>query len=389
MRWAAAALALIACAVALLVWAPWSDEDEPAPSVEGLAAPFAGGDRAANMTLSGSDAWVLVRWVARASGTLAALHLRIQADGSRCRRSGRTGYGKGSGGTWRVTTHPVRPDGLPDTGQELSSYEFRPCRAPAEVVDVRAGVVRVPMRLPLREGDERVTIVRNTDPVPSENFTSTNFLHVDRGVLGANGRNERSPDAEDALYGLDPRELVGYSGEGGRGRSWMVPGGQYGEPRGRNFLPTYVQEYADGRVAGQPYYYAGEPSAAERTMSYAPARARWVVRGLGAYAPVSGSGTLTLAVDGRERGRAHVSGRGMLRAAIDPVTVEPGRRVSVTARGLTVADVIADTAWGRLLAMHTAASPWRLEGQADFSRAAPVYPLPAPPAAIPVRPDGG
>jgi hypothetical protein len=387
-RWAAAALALVACAIALLVWAPWSgDDEESEPSAAGLPAPFAGGDSAANMTLSGSDAWVLVRWVARASGTLAALHLRIQADGSRCRPSGKTGYGKGSGGTWRVTTHPVRPDGLPDTDQDLSAYEFRPCDGPRPVVDVRAGVVRVPMRLRLRAGDERATIVRNTDPVPSENFTSTNFLHVEGGVLGANGRNERERAAPDALYGLDPRELVGYSGEGGR--SWMIPGGQYGEPAGRNFLPTYVQEYADGRVAGQPYYYTGEPTVGERTMTFAPARAGWTVRGLGAYTRQRASGTLTLTVDGRRRARAAVSGAGMLRAGIEPVEVKPGQRVSVTARGLPLADVVADTAWGRLLGMHTGAGPWRLEGQPDFSRAAPVYPLPAPPAAAVVRPEAG
>lgn len=213
MRWAAAALALIACAVALLVWAPWSgDDDEPELPVEGLPAPFAAGDSAANMTLSGSDAWVLVRWVARASGTLAALHLRIQADGSRCRQSGKTGYGMGGGGRWRVTTHSVRPDGLPDTDEELSAYEFQPCSAPRSVVDLLAGVVR------------------------------------------------------------------------------------------------------------------------------------------------------------------------------EPVDVKAGQRVSVSARDLTLAEVAADTAWGRLLGMHTPAAPWRVEGESDFSRAAPVYPLPAPPAAIAVKP---
>ena len=384
-RVAAAIAACAVVAVAAIVWAPWSD-DAPEGSVEGLPAPFAAGDSAANMTLSGSDAWVLVRWVARASGTLAALHLRIQADGSRCRQSGRTGYGEGDGGSWLVTTHRVRADGAPDTRRALSRYSFRPCDGPASVVDVRQGVVRVPMRLALRAGEERATVIRNTHPVPSENFTSTNFLHSEAGVLGANGRNERSAGAKDALYGLDPRELVGYSKEGGR--SWSLPGGQYGRAGGRNFLPTYVQEFDDGRVAGQPYYYAAEPSSAERTMRFAPARARWVVRGLGAYAARPGSGTLALRVDGRERARAEVSGAGMLRAAVDPVTVDPGDVVSVTARGLALRDVAADTAWGRLLAMHTEAASWRIEGGADFSRATPVYPLPAPPVSIPVRPEG-
>jgi hypothetical protein len=374
-------------AVAVAVWAPWDDEEEARVDVEALPAPFAAGNSAANMTLSGSDAWVLVRWVARASGTLAALHLRIQADGARCRRSGRTGYGRGSGGSWRVSTHPVRPDGLPDTRRELAAYEFRPCAAPRAVVDVRQGIARVPMRLALRAGDERATIIRNTDPVPSENFTSTNFLHLDDGVRGANGRNERSARAGDAFYGLDPRELVGYSSEGGR--SWTVPGGQYGERGGRDFLPTYVQEFSDGRVAGQPYYYASAAARGDRTMRFAPARRRWVVRGLGAYTPERGTGTLALTVNGRPRARATVSGRGLLRTAIAPVTVEAGQVVRVTASGLTLQDVVADTAWGRLVGLHTASAPWRLEGQQDFSRAAPVYPLPAPPAADAAAPAAG
>lgn len=386
-RLAGAAVAACAVAAAVAVWAPWEDSGEPAPPIESLPAPFAAGDSAGNMALSGSDAWVLLRWVARAPGQLAALHLRIQADGSRCRRSGRTGYGRGSGGSWLVTTHLVRPDGLPDTRRALSRYEFRPCSGAAGVADVRQGVVRVPMRLALRAGDERATIVRNTDPVPSQNFTSANFLFAEGGVLGANGRNERSARAGDALYGLDPREVVGYSSEGGR--SWAIPGGQYGKPAGRNFIPTYLQEFADGRVAGQPYYYAADAPGTERTMEFAPARTRWTVRGLGAYAAEQTSGVLTLRVGGDERARARVEGAGMLRAAIDPVGVEPGQRVSVSSSGLVLRDLVADTAWGRLVGLHTAAAPWRIAGEDAFSRAAPVYPLPAPPSAPARLPSGG
>jgi hypothetical protein len=345
----------------------------------------AAGDSAANMTLSGSGVRVVLRWVARATGTLSALHLRIQADGSTCRRSGRTGYGAGDGGSWLATTHPVLPGGAPDTTRTLAEHALRPCRGPASVVDVRQGVVRLPMRLPVRRGEERATVVRNPDPMPSENFTSTNFLFTEAGLRGANARNERSSAARDSLYGLDPRELVGYSSDGGR--TWALPGGQYGRPGGRNFLPTYVQEFADGRVAGQPYYYAPEPARTDRTMVFAPARSRWVVRALGAYTGHSGTGELVLTVDGRERGRVRVSGRGMLRAAIDPVRVERGETVRVRATGLSLRDIAADTVWGRLLGMHTPASPWRVEGERDFSHAVPVYPLPAPPTAVAVRPD--
>lgn len=375
-----AAIAVVVAVGALAILLVATRGHQTPRSAAGLRAPFAAGDRAGNMTLSGSDAWVLVRWVARLTGDLAALHLRLQADGSDCRHSGKTGYGRGSGGAWLVTTHRVRPDGRPDIGPALTRYELRPCATRLAVADPRQGVVRVPMALRVREGEELATVIRNTDPMPSENFTSVNFLYSDHGVLGANGRNERSATAGDAFYGLDPRELVGYSDDGGR--TWALPGGQYGRPSKRNFLPAYIQEYADGRVTGQPYYYARPPSRADRTMAFAPLPRRWVIRGLGAYTPRRSAGALVLRVDGHERAHAKVSGLGMLRVGIDPVTVDPGQRVSVSATGLTLADLAADTTWGRLLGMHTPSSPWRIEGESNFSQAAPIYPLPRP--AVPV-----
>src|SRR5918997_1523232 len=86
-----------------------------------LSAPVAAGSSAANIQLSGANKRVVMRWVARSTGTMRALHLRIQADGSTCRLSGKTGYGLGNGGTWKVTTHPVLADGRPDTTRTLTS----------------------------------------------------------------------------------------------------------------------------------------------------------------------------------------------------------------------------------------------------------------------------
>jgi hypothetical protein len=77
-----------------------------------------------------------------------------------------------------------------------------------------------------------------------------------------------------------------------------------------------------------------------------------------------------------------LTGRGVLRAPIDPVRVDPGRTVRVTARGLSLRDLAADTAWGRLTGMHTPASRWRIEGPSNFSHAAPIYPLPGPPETV-------
>ena len=237
------------------------------------------------------------------------------------------------------------------------------------------GVVRLAMGIAVRKGVEYATIVRNGDGDPARNYSSTNFLWTSTGIIGANGRNERSRSAPDAYYGLDPRELVGYSEDGGK--SWALPGGQYGRQGRRNFLPTYVQEYADGLVSGQPYYYAAAASDAERTMVFRNIRRPWVVRELGAFTLRHGAGTLTLTVDGERRAQVGVSGAGMLRAAIAPVTVRPGQTASVTATGLTLQNVVADGAWGRLLGMYQPAMPWQIAGGRDATAAAPVYALPA------------
>lgn len=364
-----------AALAAVVVAAGAASASASGPTGVALPAPVAAGTSAANVALNGAGRWVVVRWVAREAGTLAALHLRIQADGASCRITGRTGYGLGNGGSWVVTTHPVLADGKPDLAHTLARQVVRPCSGPRSVVDVRQGVVRLAMRLPLAAGQELATVIRNGARAPARNFTSLNFLYTAGGLVGANGRNARSPAAQDAYYGLDPRELVGYSRDGGR--SWSLPGGPYGQPGGRDFLPTYVQEYADGTIEGQPYYYATAPSSAPLTMRFTGVVRPWTVRALGAVLARPGSGSLTLAVDGKVSARAVVAGTRVVRASIPPIVVRPGQRVDVTARGLTIQDIAADTAWARLMGMNLPSAPWRIVGDPNVSHAAPVYPLPA------------
>ena len=365
-------LTAVACSATNLITA----SGHRPPGREHLPAPIAGGSSAGNMALNGRSKWVLVRWVARASGRLWRLQLRIQADGSSCRRDGGTGYGGGNGGTWRATTHPVLPNGRPDMAHTLASTKFHPCSSKRSLVNVRQGVVRLPLHLTVGRGQEYATVIRNRARHARRNFTSINFLYSSDGILGANGRNERSPNAPDAYYGLDPRELVGYSLNGGR--RWRLPGGQYGHPHGRNFLPTYVQQYRNGPVAGQPYYYTSGTSQSSRTMVFQNVRQDWQIRALGAFATGRATGTITLLVDGTPRATVPVSGTGILRAGIAPLVVRPGQTVKVTATGLAINDVAADSAWATLLGMGRSDAPYYLEGGRP-DEAAPVYPLPACP----------
>ena len=85
----------------------------------------------------------------------------------------------------------------------------------------------------------------------------------------------------------------------------------------------------------------------------------------------------SLSVDGVLRARVPAYGAGMLRAAIPPTTVLPGQSVAVTSRGLAIAEIVADGAWGRLMGLTRSTAPWRLQGQRDLTSAVPIYPLPA------------
>jgi hypothetical protein len=224
------------------------------------------------------------------------------------------------------------------------------------------------------KGQELATVVSNLDPNPVANYFSINFLYNKNGLVGANSRNERNPAALDTYYGLDPRELVGYSTTAGA--TWSLPGGPYGVNGGKAFVPTYIAEYADGSHSGQPYYYSVAVSGTQ-TMVYPNVPVPWTITELGAYTSGPGTGTVSLIVDGVVKATATLDGSGMLRASILPVLVAPGSTVKVsttlTAGGLNLRRLQADTVWSTIMGLGPNTS-YYLEG--DPTRAVPLYALP-------------
>jgi len=324
-----------------------------------VAPPFAAGDDAANIALRRSVDRVLLRWVARRSGTLRALDLRVKFSAP--------GYGGGSSGILRATTHPVRPDGRPRISTVLAQQELVP------VESASGGSIALPMRLGVEEGQEFATIIQNAAPDPHDDYFSANFLFARRGLVGANARNERRTEARDARYGLDPRELVGFSRDGGA--SWSLPGGPYGPNGGRAFIPTYVQEFSSGVAEGQVYYW-GRPVSGTVTMIYQSRSRPWTITRIGASS-TGGSGRVVLTIDDVARATATLSGTGFVSAKIDPVVVPPGSTVELTttsgAGGLLLRQLFADAAWARLAHLGTG-SRWYLEQGPET--AVPLYPLP-------------
>ncbi len=317
----------------------------------------------------------LLRFVARHTGVLSSLSLQFIASPgspSNC-PTGPTGYGGGTSGIALISTYGVNADGTPNTAQLLSRTQLVPCQA------ATGGSVDVPLGLAVTKGQELATVIQNVDSDPVTNFFSVNQLYDPLGLAGANGRNERSATATDAYYGLDPRELVGSSVDGGA--TWRLP-----EP---HLVPTYVQAYADGYRDGQPYLYGTCPCpgaiSGTATMVFPHVPVDWTITSVGAYTLAPGSSRVDLLVNDQVVASATLSGTGMLRAAIAPVTAPAGSTVKVRATagggGLALTRVDADTTW-KLGPVLTLGTGWRWyyeEGQgggASTAAAIGLYPLP-------------
>ena len=346
-------------------------------------APFAAGSSAGNIQL-GPDACadddcvlrkrVMVRWVARHTGRLDTLYLEFKSNVSppvNCVAS-ENGYGGGTSGTALVRTFVVRASGTPDFSRKITETTLNPCKAATD------GSVPIPMGFRTTRGQEFATVVSNVDPEPLSNYFSLNTLYDDDGIHGANGRNTRSRKARDVYYGLDPREVVVISRTGGQ--TWQFDDIHH--------LPTYVQRYSDGFRAGQPYLYPTCPCPGAvngRATMVFPRVPRWTIRELGAYTISSSSADVDLLVDDKVVRSARLSGKGMLRAAIEPITVKRGATVKVRARtghsGLAVQRIDADTPWkhGPVLTLGRHGRFYYLEqqgGGAAAQSAITLYPLP-------------
>ncbi len=338
---------------------------EAAMAKRPLPTPHAAGNATVTLAHDATEKWVGIRWVARHTGVLAKLRLRVRVSGSvGCPYDGATGVAAGSTGKLLASTHRVRADGKPDMGAARATEELQPCgREVKEQLELN-------LNFPVERGEEYITLVRNTDPKPAENYFSLQFLGVEGGLQGANGRNERSPAAVDAYYGLDPRELVGFSND--NGATWALPGG----PGSALPLPTYLQQFSDGFIDGQPYSVA-EPMDGPVTMLYPSVPVPWRIEALGAFSNTLGTASLELWVDGEKKGAASVRGKNLMRVGLTPVDVRQGATVKVKAlagrSGLGLWRLRAQEPWDTLVQLGDG---YRFSLEGDELATATVFPLP-------------
>jgi len=229
----------------------------------------------------------------------------------------------------------------------------------------------------VKRGREYATLVRNGDAHAARNFSSLNFLYARGGLAGPNAANHRGAVAARSFYGLDPREVIGYSRNAGR--TWQIPGGPYGVHGGAAFIPTFLEVFADGHAAGQPFY-SSAPLIGPISMSFRAARTG-TLNGIGAYTSGPGAAPVVVEVNGAPSGAAELRGAGFIRADIAPVPVRAGDTItlSTTAGGdaLALRRNYAGALETKLAGLGIGGMPFMTS---DPQSVTPIYPL-APRAA--------
>jgi hypothetical protein len=270
--------------------------------------------------------------------------------------TGRIDYGHGNGGRLRARLVPMKADGTPDLGTVVAEETFYPVERYKETqaefaIGDRAGMVYARFGgVALRGGTPYWVIYQNVDPNPRMNYISYNSPVVKDSESGPNGRNNLDPNMPGAILGLDPREVVGWTWDGGAtwkfgrevgGGGTFIAGDYVGSPTTDDGtrVPWYAwQETGSTRLrSNQPYMSYPDGSGPSRyTLRVMNSPARTVLTEAGGYAPAGHEvGVVTVRnVRTGETGRTTWLRTGIRRGALDhAVTVETGDTYEVTNSG--------------------------------------------------------
>jgi hypothetical protein len=313
--------------------------------------------------------------------------------------SGRLHYAHGTGGTIRARLVPMRPDGTPDLSKVLAEDTYPALGRYREIkaqfgFSGRSGMtysnfhgVQVPAGVPY------FVTYQNVHPNPRANFVSLNSPVVSETAAGPNGRNTLDPDAPGAIAGLDPREAVAWSTDGGLSWGWgrqvgagSVAGDYSGSGDDGVRLPWYAwQETSNGPLrSNQPYYaYTARGSYTLRVKS---APVTTTLTQAGGYAPAGSSvGVVTVRnVRTGQAGRTAALGTGLVKGALTPaVDVVVGDTYEISNSG-TVAKAEGDVFLQKMGLIGPGKSPYETVGN-EYDRAE-LFALPHPWFAQPVAP---
>ena len=184
-------------------------------------------------------------------------------------------------------------------------------------------------------GVPHFVVYQNVDSDPRENFVSMNSPVTSVQAAGPNGRNTLDPDAHGAIAGLDPREAVAWSIDGGGSWGWgrqvgagPIPGDYTMSGDDAVRLPWYSwQEPGSGAMhSNQPYYAYHESGRYTLRLRSAPHAT--TLTEAGGYGPEGKDVGIVTVRNLRTGAVGHTErlGSGMVKGALQPTGGRRARR---------------------------------------------------------------
>lgn len=258
--------------------------------------------------------------------------------------TGRIGYAHGNGGEIWARLVPMKEDGTPNLSGVIAEEKFNPVDRYAATksaygISGKTGMLYVGFGGVLLAADTPYFVLyTNIASKPEFDYVSFNSPVTNAGVAGPNGANTLDPDATGAIAGLDPREAVAWSTNGGLTWGWgkAVGGGSlFGDYEGEGDsavkLPWYAwQASAEATPeSNQPYYAYTE--AGEYTLSVTNGPRAATVTQAGGYAPEGFTvGAVTVAAKSGTA-KTEVLGTGLQKGALSaPVQIAPGETFTIS-----------------------------------------------------------
>lgn len=265
--------------------------------------------------------------------------------------AGRPNYSHGTGGRIRARLVPTKADGTPDLANVLAQDEFNPVKRYRETkqmfnIPASSRTVLVHSNFGgrvLNAGVPYFVVYQNVDPNPRFNYVSLNSPVVKESVAGPNGRNTLDPNATGAIAGLDPREAVAWTLDGGSSWGWgqqvgrgPIPGDYTMSDDNAVKLPWYAWQEAPGAPlkANQPYFAYSQRGSYTLLVKNSPRAVN--LTQAGGYAPIGASvGVVTVKnLRSGEVGRTGALGTGIARGVLDnAVEVRAGDSYQISNSG--------------------------------------------------------
>jgi hypothetical protein len=256
----------------------------------------------------------------------------------------KVGYAHGDGGVILARLVGMKEDGTPDLSSVIAEEEFNPVDRYNEIksaykISGKSGMLYANFGGASLEANAPYFVVYTNNAVkPEFNYVSFNSPVTNASVAGPNGTNTLNPDAAGAIAGLDPREAVAWSLNGGTSWGWghkVGEGALFGDYTGSGDsdvkLPWYGWQTSSlaALESNQPYYAYTE--AGEYTLSVTNGPRAATVTEAGGYAPEGstvGAVTVTAKAGSAKTG---VLGSGLQKGVLSaPVQISPGETFTIS-----------------------------------------------------------